>query len=138
VHIRINIYPIYDQKYNIMQKKVYGKVDVSKPDKKEEAVDACGYTGIFNRRNENLRVLTEEEWIRVLNDENKIKDIFIHIREIDRQKNGFVTELELDDIIKLVYPGLKNYDLAGIIGPFSCRENKILVDYKKFRAHVTE
>jgi hypothetical protein len=138
VHIRINIYPIYDQKYNIMQKKVYEKVDVSKPDKKEEAVDACGYTGIFNRRNENLRVLTEEEWIRVLNNENKIKDIFIHIREIDRQKNGFVTELELDDIIKLVYPGLKNYDLAGIIGPFSCRENKILVDYKKFRAHVTE
>lgn len=121
-----------------MQKKVYGKVDVSKPDKKEEAVDACGYTGIFNRKSESHRILTEEEWIRVINIENKIKDIFIHIRDIDRQKNGFVTELELDDIIKLVYPELSNSDLAGIIGPFSCRENKILVDYKKFREHYTE
>ena len=111
---------------------------MSQPEKKDEAVDACGYTGIFHRNTQSLQVLTEEEWIRVNNIDNKIKDIFIHIREIDRQKNGFVTELELDDIIKLVYPDLVKYDLTGIIGPFSCRENKILVDYKKFRAHVNE
>jgi hypothetical protein len=50
VQVRINIYPIYDQEFNIMQKKMYGKIDVREPDKKEEAVDACGYTGIFHRK----------------------------------------------------------------------------------------
>ena len=85
-----------------------------------------------------MRALTEEEWIRTVNLDNKLKDVFLRIREIDKQRNGFVTELELDDIIKVVYPDLTNYDLANIIKPFSCRENTILVDYKKFRAHFTE
>lgn len=85
-----------------------------------------------------MRALTDEEWVQIVSIENKIKDVFLRIREIDKQRNGFVTELELDDIIKVVYPHLTNYDLANIIRPFSCRENKILVDYKKFRAHLTE
>lgn len=46
--------------------------------------------------------------------------------------------MELDDIIKSVYEELDNYDLKKIIRPFCCRENKILVDYKKFRAHTTQ
>ena len=45
---RINIYPIYDQKYNLMAKKVYSQVNVVEADKKEDAVDACGYTGQFH------------------------------------------------------------------------------------------
>jgi hypothetical protein len=84
-----------------------------------------------------MRALTEMEWIQIVSIDNKVKDIFLRIREIDKQRNGFVTELEMDDIIKVVYPDLTNLDLVNIIRPFSCRENKILVDYKKFRAHLT-
>ena len=48
-----------------------------------------------------------------------------------------MTELELDDIIKEVFQTLGDKDLHEIIKPFCCKENKILVDYKKFRTYVT-
>ena len=85
----------------------------------------------------NLPALNEIQWISQVNKDNKLREIFVKIREIDKQRNGFVTELELDDIIKLVYTDLEEYDISNIIRPFCCRENKILIDYKKFRTHVT-
>ena len=69
--VRVNIYPIYDLKYNMMQKKVYDGLDLHEPDKKEEAVDACGYTGIFHRKHKDKRAITEEEWIRIVNLKNQ-------------------------------------------------------------------
>ena len=136
VHVRINIYPMYDQKYNIMAQKVYEDINVRDPDKKDEAVDACGYKGEFHRKPRDLNPLSELEWITHITKNDHLKEVFIKIREIDKQRNGFVTELELDDILKIVYPGLDEFNLKPIILPFCCRENKILVDYKKFRMHV--
>lgn len=46
---RINIYQIFNQKYNLMNKKMYEQVNMHEPDKKEDAIDASGYTGIFHR-----------------------------------------------------------------------------------------
>ena len=59
--VRINIFTIYDQKYNIMQHKMYGKLDLHENDKKDDAIDACGYTGVFNRKKPNQKALLTEE-----------------------------------------------------------------------------
>lgn len=72
----------------------------------EDAYDAPGYTGIFHRVPKQLRPITEQDFIAELAAENKFKDLFFIIRTIDRDKNGFVTTVELDDILKEVYKGL--------------------------------
>lgn len=61
--VRINIYPIYEQKYNIMAKQMYEKVDLKETDPKDDAIDACGYLGVFHRKKKNLKQITEEEFI---------------------------------------------------------------------------
>lgn len=80
--------------------------------------------------------LSQAAWTAMVNNDNRQREIYLKIREIDKDRNGFVTELELDDIIKVVYPELAKNDLKEIIKPFCCRENKILIDYKKFRTHL--
>ena len=117
---------------------MYNKLDLHEPDKKEDAIDASGYTGIFNRKKKILKPITEEKFIEFRSKENVVKDIFLRIREIDKDRNGFVTGLEFDDIVKLAAPELEDYDVSQYINPFACAENKILIDYKKFRAHVTQ
>ena len=52
------------------------------------------------------------------------------IQEIDKQRNGYVTDRELDDILKIVFPELVKYDLMPIIKPFCSHQNKVLADYK--------
>lgn len=47
-----------------------------------------------------------------------------------------MTIVELDDILKEVYKGLDDRDLSEIIKPFCSQENKILVNYKKFRTFL--
>lgn len=131
--VRINIYPIYELNYNIMQKQMFEKVDLKATDEKDDAVDACGYLGVFHRSKKKQKTITEEHFIDTISKENRLKDIFFKIREIDRQKNGFVTELELDDIIKFVNKELEDCNISDFIKPFCCRENKILIDYKKFK-----
>jgi len=37
------------------------------------------------------------------------------IRSIDKDRNGYITSSELDDILKEVYPDLKNKDLKRLI-----------------------
>jgi len=56
-----------------------------------------------------------------------------NIKDIDREHNGYVTATELDDIVKLAFPALLNRDLKDIFRPYASIQNKILIDYKKFR-----
>ena len=59
------------------------------------------------------------------------------IREIDKDHNGFVTDTELDDILKIHYPNdFKNKDLNIFMKKFRSIENKVLVDYQKIKEHV--
>lgn len=58
------------------------------------------------------------------------------IRSIDNDRNGYITSSELDDILKEVYPDLKNKDLKRLIKPFCSVSNKILVDYGRFKSFV--
>lgn len=63
-------------------------------------------------------------------------DIMRSIKEIDKEHNGYVTSTELDDIVKIYYKELENKNLKQIFRPFSSIQNKILIDYKKFRDSI--
>ena len=53
---------------------------------------------------------------------------------IDRDRNGYVTVNELDDILKEVYPEtFGNKNLKPYLKPYASIANPILLDYSKFR-----
>lgn len=55
---------------------------------------------------------------------NKIDSIMTVIREIDKDRNGYVTNNELTDIIKMIYPKeLKAAILTPIIKKFASVAN---------------
>lgn len=59
------------------------------------------------------------------------------IRHIDRDRNGYVTVTEIDDILKEVYAvRLEKADLKPIIKPFCSLQNPILVDYRGLRDYI--
>ena len=59
------------------------------------------------------------------------------VYSIDKDRNGYVTVTELDDILKLFYPDqLESRNITPIIKRFSSIQNRILVAYKDFREWV--
>ncbi len=61
------------------------------------------------------------------------------IKQIDKDNNGYVTSTELDDILKLTFPEeLKGKNLKPLFRPFESLQNKILIDYKRFRDRLLE
>ena len=61
------------------------------------------------------------------------------IGEIDKDRNGYVTNAELDDILKMIFPTtLGNKNIRGIFAHFSSSANKVLIDYKRFRDFIME
>lgn len=59
------------------------------------------------------------------------------IKEIDREHNGYVTSTELDDILKLNYKEeLSTKNLKQMFKPYASIQNKILIDYKRFRDYI--
>jgi hypothetical protein len=60
------------------------------------------------------------------------------IGSIDKDRNGYVTATELDDILKLYYPeALEPRTILPLIKKFSSIQNRILVDYKGFREWIS-
>jgi hypothetical protein len=55
---------------------------------------------------------------------------------MDLDKNGYVTDTELDDLLKVLWTELKPFDLIPIIKMFLAVGSTILVDYKKFKEYV--
>lgn len=71
---RINISKLYDQKYNLMLRKLYKQVDVHENDQGDDPVDQSGYTGQFYRPvNKNLIPIIEADLVKVIHAENKLK-----------------------------------------------------------------
>lgn len=132
---RINIAKLYDQKYNMKLNKLYQKVDVHENDGEDDPVDQSGYTGQFYRPlNKGLIPITESELVEIMFRTNKLSEVIRTIKEIDKQRNGFVTTTELDDILKINYKeDLINRDLRMIMKKYASIQNRVLVDYKKFR-----
>lgn len=95
-----------------------------------------GYFGLaewHRGKKQTLTPISDIEFVNVMRMNNKIKQIIISIREIDRDHNGYVTNTELDDILKLHYPDeFGARDLSEIINKFRSISNKILIDYKQF------
>ena len=50
----------------------------------------------------------------ITNNKDRLSKVWLIIRHIDKQRNGYVTNTELDDILKEVYPELMNYDLSPL------------------------
>ena len=56
------------------------------------------------------------------------------IKDIDQDNNGYVTTTELDDILKYHLPTeLSNRSLKPLFKPFASIQNRILIDYKKWK-----
>ncbi len=59
------------------------------------------------------------------------------IKSIDKDKNGYVTVTELEDIIKINFKDqLGDKDILPFIKKFRSIQNKILVDYRKMRFQI--
>ena len=83
--------------------KMYHKVDVHEDDGHDDPVDEAGYLGVFYREKKTLTPISELEFVQIIVKNNKLAEIIRTIKEIDKQRNGFVTSSELDDILKIIY-----------------------------------
>ena len=55
------------------------------------------------------------------------------MKDLDPSRNGYVTNQELEDTIKSIFPQkLKNVNLKCLFSEFASIQNKLLIDYKKF------
>ena len=115
---------------------MYVQVKIGDTDDDDIAIDASGYTGNFQRKHndKNLIPISPNDLINIIGKDNKMVDIMRCIKEIDKEHNGYVTSTELDDILKLCYKKeLSDKNLKIIFKPYASIQNKILIDYKKFR-----
>lgn len=54
------------------------------------------------------------------------------LKELDPERNGYVTNQELEDVFRSVYPEkLKNVNLKRIFASYASIQNKLLIDYKR-------
>ena len=54
------------------------------------------------------------------------------LRELDPTKNGYVTNQELEDVFKIIFPSrLKQTNLKKVFKKFASIQNKLLIDYKR-------
>ena len=82
----------------------------------------------------NLTPIEQIEFIRVFAKNNKLGDIMLVIKQIDKDHNGYITRNEMDDILKMTYrEEFTDKNLFGIINKFGSLQNKILIDYRNFR-----
>ena len=124
---------------------------------KDEPTDTCGYLGLsehFRPKRATVSI-SEQEFLRIMCEEKKVHAgtktssdgdggrslldlVMLTIKDIDKFRNGYVTTNELDDILKHYCPGrLGDKDLAPIFNKFSSIQNKILIDYLKFKEWVS-
>lgn len=60
------------------------------------------------------------------------------IKDIDKDNNRYVTNQELDDILKMYYPELRHKQLIKLFDRFQDPIQPVLVDYKKFKKAVDD
>lgn len=103
-------------------------------------MDKAGYVGDFHRHRVGTdgikqRIgLSEPELVTMMINDDKLKDIALAFREIDPDRNGFVTQQELDDIFRESYrEQMEGRHIFTLCKDFRSITNKILVDYNKFK-----
>lgn len=101
-----------------------------------EFADNQGFLGKDpSRVNASRKVIPVKmpEFVQVIRERPQLMRIVKkYIKDIDRDCNGYVTNQELDDIFKLVFPSqLGEKDLLRLLRPFASIQNTILIEYKK-------
>ena len=106
-------------------------------------MDLAGYVGDFHRHRiggEEIKKripLTEEELMEIMVKNDRLKEIALAFREIDPDRNGFLTQQELDDIFRENYrEQMIGKNMFGLVREFRSATNKILVDYNRFKKWV--
>ena len=141
---RIEIEPIMNVKNHKSLRGTYDRV-LYEPDEKFDAEfeDMAGYIGNKFRRkldlmNKKLIKVDDPEFlVDLFRKKNKILKVMQTIRTIDREKNGFVTNQELEDILKLQYKhALMEYDIKPIFKMFASQQNRLLINYKHFKHFI--
>ena len=108
--------------------KIYNRVDLSDDDE-EEMGDFSGYTGYRQNDTKFYEIYAYGQLIDLFVEEDKLPFILKSIKDIDQDNNGYVTTTELEDILKLHYPAIKQKNLKKIFKPFASIQNRILIDY---------
>jgi len=68
---------------------------------------------------------------------NKMSEFIRYCREINPDKNGVITVVEIDDILRILYEDeLEGRDLSSLYEPFCQIQNKILINYRAFRDSI--
>lgn len=85
---------------------MYNKVDFGNSINPDEPTDALGYIGLtswYREKQGKTNKLELAEFVKILVKNNRLKDVFHTIGQIDKDHNGYVTRNEMDDILKLYY-----------------------------------
>ncbi len=92
-----------------------------------------GQTKYYRKQVGDLEPMEEDDLVEIFFKDNKLDQIMMTIKQIDRDHNGYVTRTELEDILKLFYrQELEKKDVVPIIKKFGSIQNRILLDYKAF------
>ena len=101
--------------------------------------DGFGFTGDFDRtRDKKKKVpIEEEDLINMIVEDDRSKEINLAIREIDPERNGYVTNQELDDILRMNYTSqMEGKHVFEFVKQFASVSNPILIDYNLFKKYV--
>ena len=135
---RINIGMMFEQRFITLKQKMYDKVNVYEKGQ-DVAEDPAGYTGQFVRVKQVLEPISTKEFLQCFISDNRMLQISNKIRQIDKDRNGYVTTQEIYDILREVYSvRLAKADLSKIVKPFASIQNPILVDYGSWRDWVLQ
>lgn len=93
-------------------------------------IDRAGYYGAFRRDPKKTQASNWPDFVRLFIDNDSLAKIVRKIKEIDKDRNGNVTNQELEDIVTLCHPQLKETGLIDLFKPFADPINNILVNYK--------
>ena len=123
----------------------------------DEAKDAPGFLGEFIRDKQDLKEMSVDQFTGLFAVyPKKLAELMHYIREIDEDRNGFVTQTEMDDILKVIFSkdnlkqtdmrtemlspedlaevqkidDIAEYNLKPFYIQFVATANRILVDHK--------
>ena len=79
----------------------------------------------------DLVKITEADLLALFVKDNKLSEFMRLCREINPDKNGVITIVEIDDILRILYPEqLEGKSLKQVYAPYRQNINKILIKYK--------
>ena len=81
--------------------------------------------------------MTEEEFIEIAIAKDRLKECNLAFREIDPDRNGYITNQELDDILRVNYGAeMEGKHMLKVVEQFASEANTILIDYNMFKKWV--